>query len=279
MEPELRFCLLGRDIAYSRSPELFRILFDSDGIEGSFTLFDVSPDDLPEKMEEIRQIYGGAAVTVPYKKQVRALLDSETKEAKAIGAVNSVKVTKGKLEGGNTDWIGFRDSLEFADSKISDILLLGAGGAARAVLFALAYSFPGCRITVSSRKAEANRSLVDEMNSAVTGATLSAGNNISPRARYDLIINATPLGGVAHEQESPIPGDFEFEGQPVCYDLVYKPAESRFLRIAAEHGCTAKNGLEMLARQGIASYEWWTGRTPDRQAVVEAFLDIKAGYD
>jgi shikimate dehydrogenase len=272
MAAAFRFGLLGRDISYSRSPELFRILFDQDKVSGSFELFDVSREDLQSTIDKVKDSFQGICVTVPYKADVREFLDDEAGEVSVIGAVNSIKIENGKLHGTNTDWIGFGDSLAEGKREYQSALVIGAGGAARAVLYALFRNCPDATIFVCGRRIKVTRDMIDHMTLTHKSIRLSVAEEIHRDDNYDLIVNCTPLGGIASPNDSPLPPDFAFAGTPMCYDLVYEPAQTRFLKDAKAHGCIVKNGLEMLARQGIASYQWWTGRSVDTDAVLASFL-------
>lgn len=251
--------------------------FAAAGIAGSYEAFDVAPDALPAFLSRARSELDGFNVTVPHKVAVVRALDAIDAHASTIGAVNTVRVVAGRLEGTNTDAPGFIRSLLRAgiDATGSDVLVLGAGGAARAAIVGLANA-GARRIAVSARRAEAELALVrDLVDRGVTRSTLSCWSSASPPAfSPDLVVNASSAGmGVQAGS-----GEFErlvatFSTLPwdrarFAADLVYVPGATAFLAAAAAAGVRGENGLSMLAAQGALAFEAWTGVPSDR--VVDA---------
>jgi len=189
--------------------------------------------------------------------------------AKRIKAVNTVANEGGKLVGYNTDCQGALEALEEkVDLKGKRVILLGAGGAARAIGFGLKER--GCQIVILNRSPDRARELVKDLG------CLQRPLSMIDDLEADVIVNATSLGMSPHEGESPLPGNVLKEGMTVM-DIVYRPVRTRLLREAAELGCRTIDGLEMLARQGAAQIEIWTGRGPDLQEIREDLLRALKG--
>ena len=241
-----RFGLLGKNISYSFSRGYFKEKFDNGNYEGcSYENFDLAeitlfPDIIKNGQNEIK----GINVTIPYKEEVMPYLDKLSKKAAKIGAVNTIKITKkGKLKGYNTDYYGFKKSLEpLLQKHHKKALILGTGGASKGVAFALeelgiAYAFV----------ARGNKPNTIEY-SAVDQALFE---------EFHIIINCTPLGTSPNIEECPpIAYDF-FSEKHIAYDLIYNPAETQFMKNAKNKGAQIKNGLSMLEFQAEKSWEIW----------------------
>lgn len=235
------------------------------GLKAHYEALDVPPTELGKAVADLRRAEVlGANVTVPHKLAVMPHLDDLSPEAEAIGAVNTVIHEDGHLLGHNTDAEGFLRALEAAgfDPAGKRAVVLGAGGAARAVVYGLLGAGSSVHIhNRTVRKAQALASAFrhgeaeplakDELMRAVRGC--------------DLLVNTTSVGmetGGRDPDVSPLLGDTLPERGLVC-DIIYKPAETRLLRSAAAAGLDTQNGLPMLVYQGAASFERWTGRAPD----------------
>ncbi|KOS06294.1 shikimate dehydrogenase [Flavobacterium akiainvivens] len=238
------FGLIGRNISYSFSAGYFKEKFEQMGVGHTYRNFDI--DDI----EEFRHIktntkgLKGLNVTIPYKEEVIPLLDSLSKKAKVIGAVNTITISKkGKTKGHNTDWFGFKKALKpLLKKRHKKALILGTGGASKAVAFALRdlkieYDFvsrEGNEYLLSY--AELNREVFDD---------------------YQIIINTTPLGTFPNVNECP-PIDYSlFTKDHIAFDLVYNPAETLFLKKAKENGAKIKNGYDMLVYQAEKAWAIW----------------------
>lgn len=240
-----RFGLLGRNISYSFSKGYFTEKFKIENLEGcTYENF-----DLPHISEFSDTIATGTDikginVTIPYKEEVIPYLDSLSKKATRIGAVNTIKVTKkGKLKGYNTDYYGFKKSLQpLLSSHHQRALILGTGGASKGIAFALEEL--GIAYTFVSRSDKENAIAYTSLN-AITF------NN------YQIVINCTPIGTSPDVAASPaIPYDL-FTDRHIAYDLIYNPEETQFLRQAKAKGATTKNGYDMLVFQAEKSWEIW----------------------
>jgi shikimate dehydrogenase len=240
-----RFGLLGRNISYSFSKGYFTEKFKIENLEGctyeNFDLANISEfSDTIATGTDIK----GINVTIPYKEEVIPYLDSLSKKATRIGAVNTIKVTKkGKLKGYNTDYYGFKKSLQpLLNSHHQRALILGTGGASKGIAFALEEL--GIAYTFVSRSFK-------EHAIAYTSLNAITFNN------YQIVINCTPIGTSPDVAASPaIPYDL-FTDRHIAYDLIYNPEETEFLRQAKAKGATTKNGYDMLVFQAEKSWEIW----------------------
>ncbi|OKL38987.1 shikimate dehydrogenase family protein [Pontibacter flavimaris] len=240
-----KFGLIGKKLGHSFSKKFFTEKYEREGItDAVYGLYELpGVEELPELLRQEPEL-AGLNVTVPYKEQVIPLLDELDEAAAAIGAVNTIKVSDGRTKGYNTDYIGFRSSLEefYPEQERGQALVLGTGGAAKAVWAALdALRIPYLR--VSRTEAEGQLSYAQ-----LTAELL---------AKYNLIINTTPLGMYPHVQELP-PLPYEhITGGHYCYDLVYNPIQTLFLQRCAAQGAKTLNGLPMLHLQAEAAWDIW----------------------
>ncbi len=240
------FGLLGRNISYSFSRGYFGGKFkELDLNDYSYVNFDLQDiNELSKVIIEKKNSLRGFNVTIPYKEEVIPFLDKIDKKAAAIGAVNTVKVSKnGKLKGYNTDYFGFKNSLKpFLSKEHKKALILGTGGASKAVAFAL--KSLDITPTFVSRKASDNVITYQELNEEVVKENL-------------VIVNCTPLGTHPNINQAPdIPYDFIGESH-VLYDLIYNPSKTLFLQKGESKGAQIKNGLEMLELQAEKAWEIW----------------------
>ncbi|MCH5345702.1 MAG: shikimate dehydrogenase [Muribaculaceae bacterium] len=247
--PERLFGIIGYPLGHSFSRNYFNQKFEAEGIDARYDAFAI--EDIGDLMEVIAENdrLVGLNVTIPYKQQVIPYLDALDQDAKAIGAVNVIKLIRGekdndfKLVGYNSDFIGFLNSikplLEPADKKA---LILGTGGASKAVQQALKQL--GLEITLVSRTAG---------EGVITYADLTE----EVMKEHRVIVNATPVGMYPNVDECPpIPYNLITPAH-LCYDVIYNPDPTLFLKKAAEQGARVKNGTEMLLLQAYAAWEIW----------------------
>lgn len=240
-----RFGLLGHNISYSFSKGYFTEKFAAENFEGhTYENFDIQQiDEFPQIIADNNTI-NGLNVTIPYKETVIPFLDSLSKNAAIIGAVNTIKITKkGKLKGYNTDYYGFKKSLEpLLQPHHKKALILGTGGASKGVAFALdELNIP---YTFVSREAKVNGIDYDRINATTFD-------------NYQIIINATPVGTSPNVDAFPnLPYEF-FTNNHIAYDLIYNPGETQFLKKAAAQGAQIKNGLDMLIFQAEKAWKIW----------------------
>lgn len=239
--------LIGKKVGHSFSADFFNKKFQKEGIDNSYLLFPLpSIDVFPTLLEENPDLEG-LNVTIPYKQEVIKFLDSLSEEAIEIGAVNVIKFTKENgityLKGYNSDCIGFRDSIKpLITPEIKKALILGTGGASKAVAYVLKNL--GIDITFVSRNPKKGQLSYNRLDEEIINDNL-------------LIVNTTPLGMFPDtETYPPIPYQF-LSDKHICYDVVYNPEETEFMKKSKERGATVKNGLEMLRLQALAAWEIW----------------------
>lgn len=240
-----RFGLVGRNINYSFSKGYFTDKFNSENFEGcTYENFDIQEIDGFAEIIKNTSDLKGLNVTIPYKEAVIPFLDKLSKKAALIGAVNTIKITKkGKLKGYNTDYYGFKKSLEpLLKSHHKKALILGTGGASKGVAFALdELDIP---YTFVSREAKENAIDYNRINATTFD-------------NFQIIINSTPVGTSPNTEAYPlIPYEY-FTKNHIAFDLIYNPAETQFLKKAKEQGAQIKNGLDMLIFQAEKAWDIW----------------------
>lgn len=239
--------LIGKKIGHSFSADFFNKKFADEGIDNSYKLFPLPTiEDFPQLIKEKPELEG-LNVTIPYKQQVIPFLDALSEEAAEIGAVNVIKIERksGKifLKGYNSDSIGFRDSLKpLLRPEIKNALVLGTGGASKAVEYILRKF--GIKVTFVSRTPKEGQFSYADLDKKIIEDNL-------------LIVNTTPLGMFPDIDSCPdVPYQF-ITPRHICYDIIYNPAETEFLKRAKEKGATVKNGQEMLVKQALGAWEIW----------------------
>ena len=247
---------------------MLQAAFDERGIDARHEMLDVTVPELPAAIEALRGAdFLGAQVTIPHKERVVPLVDRMTEEAHATGAVNTITKEGKRLIGHNTDVPGFRAGLDHLVGRQKmprQAVILGAGGGARAVVFGLiTEGFQ--RVIVFNRHLHRAEGMVKHFGRSASHMELRARpwhESIieSELAKTRILINATSIG--LHGDESPIPAEIIPPGLLVM-DLIYNPAQTRFLREAKAAGAeSTENGLVMLLQQGTAQFELWTGQPP-----------------
>lgn len=267
--PLPQICLvIGDPITQSRSPLIHNKAYEILGIQDKFTFQAqrVTPEELPAFMHSLRgSMIRGVSCTVPHKEEVVRYLDSVDDATKKIGAVNTIVHEKDRLRGYNTDWMGVVGSLEkISPVKGKRVLIIGAGGAARAAMFGL--NGAGARITVVNRTQEKARLLAREFQ-----ATFADWNSVKPE-EVDIIINTTSVGMIPKIEESPAPAAF-FLPRHIVFDVVYNPYETRLLRDAKKKGATILHGTEMFLIQAAEQFRLYTGLNMPVEKVRDVLLD------
>jgi shikimate dehydrogenase len=263
--------LIGHKLKHSISPQFQQAAFDYLGLDIRYELWDTDKDELPNVVEGIRQPSKlGANVTIPYKEAVLPLLDKVDQLARRIGAVNTIMKRDGKLLGYNTDASGFIRALEEDGGfvpKGKRAVIIGAGGAARAVSFALADA--GVRsLVILNRSIERGKELAMDLkwglkvsDTEVIALSWKDGRTLTALSKCDLLVNCTSVGmkNSASEGKSPLSMGL-IPKRALIYDVVYNPVETPLIAAAKRAGARTLDGLPMLVYQGAASFELWTGR-------------------
>jgi shikimate dehydrogenase len=271
--------VIGHPIGHSLSPLMHNTAFDELGIRASMQAFDIDPRTLREALQGFVNLeFGGFNVTIPHKETIIPLLDEIDEEASIIGAVNTVKIVQKRLFGYNTDARGFLQSLEPARSLIEGgkFVVLGAGGAARAIVFVLLKHFRTSQIVIASRSMARVNDLIDHFR-GIRHTALSAFSLTDPQLlrimeASDVIVNATPAGMYPNVKEMPVQ-DPPFRGGQLVVDLIYHPLRTELLRKASEASARTIGGLEMFLHQGAHAFNIWTGQTMNTESVRAAIVD------
>ena len=272
-----RVVLIGHPVAHSFSGGMQQAAFDALGIDARYELWDRRPLDLADAIAELRgEDFLGANITVPHKEHVVPLVDKLTEEATAIGAVNVTARDGGKLVGHNTDVAGFKSALDklVGRQKMPRYaVVLGAGGAARAVVYAL-ITGGFQRVVVFNRHLHRAEGLVRHFGRSAAHMDLRAmpwHESVleAELVKTKLLVNATSIG--LAPTETPIPAEL-LPPDLLVMDLVYNPPLSQFLKDAAAARDTVLNGEHMLLQQGARSFELWTGKAAPLD-VMQAELD------
>jgi shikimate dehydrogenase len=260
----IKLGLIGYPVSHSLSPKIQNAAFKACGLEGDYSLFPIAPDDLQALKALLDRVRSGEMtgfnVTIPHKQNVIPFMDELTPTAKTIGAINIIYMRGDKLIGDNTDAPGFLSDLKkfIGNRKLGigkSVLVLGAGGSARAVIYALLND--GWNVTIAARRTEQAEELVSRFEGAnsveLDFQTLKPSN-------FQLIVNTTPLGMTPNIDQSPLPDNIISSKHTLIYDLVYNPRETKLVKDARAQGLSATTGLGMLIEQAALGFELWTGR-------------------
>lgn len=246
--------IIGRPVSHSLSPAMHNAAFA--GLEENAVYLPFHVEDVKAALTGLKGLHvSGVSVTIPHKEEVMKYLDEIDPVAEKIGAVNTIAVRQKedgiKLHGFNTDWIGANKAIEQKlDPTRKKMVILGAGGSARAIGFGLLEV--GAEIVLCSRTESRGKSLAADLG--CPWISLSESENLVG----DVLINATSVGMTPNVDSSPVPGKV-LKNFQVVMDIVYAPLQTRLLREAQAAGPKLINGLEMLLYQGVAQFELWTG--------------------
>jgi shikimate dehydrogenase len=244
--------IIGNPVGHSLSPLMHNAAFAALGLDKVYVAFPVT--DVAAALTGIKALgIRGASVTIPHKQAVIPHLDSIDPVAKKIGAVNTLVVRDNALHGCNTDWLGANRALgEVMELAGRQVLLLGAGGSARAIGFGLLEA--GAQVTVANRTADKATALAAALGCPWLPLEAAA------TFKADALVNATSVGMAPQVDQLPLPAT-AMANFPVVMDIVYAPLDTKLLTTARAAGCTVVDGLAMLLHQGAAQFEAWTGMT------------------
>jgi shikimate dehydrogenase len=269
--------ILGHPVGHSLSPTIHNAALIALGEAPGYIACDVRPDELKQAIDGLIALgFRGANVTIPHKEAVLPFMHEVSPSARKIGAVNTIVVDGGRLIGENTDHLGFWEPLQsFGDDLVGQTaLVLGAGGAARAVVYALMTRLRLQEIGICARKPGRAGQIVDDLanlapKTVIKHVPWKAAPGASSQAA--LVVNTTPIGMSPHVTASPLPPECLRRGRLV-YDLVYTPATTRLLEDAERAGARCIGGLPMLLGQAAAAFRLWTGREMPLEPVRRAVL-------
>ena len=281
--PPIRLGVLGHPVAHSLSPQMQNAALENSGLEMRYARFEIEPAELRQALDAIRDLeFVGVNLTVPHKVAALGLVDEADENPRRIGAVNTIKVESGELRGFNTDGKGFARAIreEFSvDLRDLRILVLGAGGAARAI--AVECAKEDCeRLVIANRDAGKAAALAKELHEFFVGprvlgpvARLQGIGYDEAALRFqvanvDLVVNATPLG-LKRGDATPLPARL-LAPHLMIYDTVYGSGPTALVSNAIEAGARAANGRSMLLHQGALAFEIWFDRAAPLEAMRKA---------
>ncbi len=269
--------VIGDPIEHSCSPPMHNAAFEQLGMDYVYVAFHVKAADLPAAVGGFKALnIAGINVTVPHKQDVMPLIDSLSREAELIGAVNTLVFTKGKIEGHNTDARGFIAAMTEADVDVpcgESVVVLGAGGAARAVVVSLALAGVS-KISIANRTpARAIQLAADiapKTDTNIEGMGLDDPTLPNAIANSVMLVNTT---SAEMDVEHPMLIDEQWlHPQLVVYDIIYNPPETRLIKAAGERGLKTISGIGMLVHQGAIAFELWTGQYPPVDTMRRALI-------
>jgi len=280
----IKLGLIGYPVSHSLSPKIQNAALKACGLEGEYSLFPIPPEDMQALKALLDRVRSGEItglnVTIPHKQNVIPFMDELTPTAKAIGAVNIIYMRENKLIGDNTDAPGFLSDLKkflttvpYEDDKTLrhgelNALILGAGGSARAVVYALLKD--GWNVTLAARRLEQAQQLASQFESI---NVVELNLQTFQLSNLKLIVNTTPLGMTPNIEQSPLPENISLSKNTRIYDLVYNPRETKFVKDARAQGLSATTGLGMLIEQAALGFELWTGHKPPKDVLYASVVE------
>ncbi|GGG86538.1 shikimate dehydrogenase [Paenibacillus radicis (ex Gao et al. 2016)] len=266
--------VIGDPIRHSKSPIMMNRAFRETGVNGVYAAYHITSDKLADFIGGVRAMgIRGVNVTIPHKLDIMKHMDAIDPGAEAIGAVNTIVNDNGRLTGYNTDGIGYVRSLkEEAEPAIAGkrIVVIGAGGASRGIVYALAGEKPAS-ITIANRTEDRARELAQSFSSLAELRAVTYDGLQEACRDADIVINTTSVGMHPHTDASPVEAGW-LKQDAVASDLIYNPLKTKFLQQAEQAGCRIHGGLGMFIYQGAYAFEYWTGQTAPVAAMRETVL-------
>jgi len=265
ISPKTQFCaLIGNPVGHSMSPAIHNAAFAATGLDFVYVACQV--EDVAGALAGMRALgnFRGMSVTIPHKIEVMKHLDEIAEVDRAIGSINTVICTDGKLVGLGTDGPGALKALTDTETDFNNktVLMLGCGGAARAIAFTLAKQTELAELVMLDIDEQVLHDLMRDLQKGtaktISSAMSSASAIAAAMAKSDIIIHCTPVGMHPREDATLVPAELFRPGQ-VVFDAVYNPLETRLLREAKTKGCTTISGVEMFINQAILQFEQFTG--------------------
>ncbi len=269
--------IIGHPIKHSFSPQMHNMCFQEQGLNYIYLPFDVPTSNLKDALKSMNVLgIRGLNVTLPHKEKIIQFMDHVSEEASTVGAVNTIVNEGNQLFGYNTDINGIVESLTPYKDEIakSTVTVIGAGGAARSVLYALIRHFKVDKINIINRTEERTEAIkdyfIDKMRfENIKTFELMAKENLPQFQESKLIINTTSIGMAPNIEDTPTEIKESFNSSQIVFDLIYNPIKTKFIEIAESQGATVINGLKMFVVQGAKSFELWTGNKMDTNLMYE----------
>ena len=275
-----RYAIIGFPLKHSFSPFIHNRAFNDLKINAQYEKIEILPEQFEQEMVRLKHAnIAGFNVTIPFKERILPYVDYLSPDAGEIGAVNTVKRVDGQWQGFNTDWIGFLKPLEAQANEIESCLMLGAGGAARGVLYALLQLTGLQTILIANRTPQRAKELMRGFTAVnkVNIEVIDLERLKTLQKQFDLIVNTTSVGMLGHEA-GPLVDPLKIaHSQTLVYDLIYNPPNTPLLERAGQAGLKIINGLPMLIFQAEAACKIWTGyKYPERtlQFLFETLPDL-----
>ena len=256
--------LIGEKLSHSISPKIHNMIFETLNVNDSYRLFEIPKENIGNLREALKTLtIRGVNVTIPYKEKVIEYLDEISKEAKNIGAVNTIFNKSGKLIGYNTDYYGFKYMLEDKNINVTGkkVTVLGTGGASKAVITYLLDSHVSEILLVSRKKKDLYKN--EEKIKVIEYKDLKG-------VLGDIIINTTPVGMYPKIQDSPVTLEI-IKNYDVLVDLIYNPLETEFIKLGKENNKITCSGLMMLVGQAVKAEEIWQHKTIDKKVIIDIY--------
>jgi shikimate dehydrogenase len=274
--------IFGHPVGHSLSPAIHNAAFAELGLDLIYVAHDVWPQDLGQAMAGIRALrYLGLSITIPHKVAALGLVDEVAPTARRIGCINTVVNVDGVLKGYNTDGLGALCALRAAhvEPQGAEVVVLGSGGAARAIAVTLAAEAPPKRLTLlgvdEPELTALAQTLRQQQTTEVRAERLESRTMKSVIGDAQLLLQTTPVGMAPNTEQSIVPVDL-LHGELTVFDAVYTPRKTKLLRDAEAQGCRIIEGLEMFLSQALVQFELFTGK-PAPQAIMRAIIEQRLG--
>lgn len=277
----IKLGIIGYPLSHSLSPAMHNVALQKEGIKGEYVILETPPESLKKQVEMLKASgYRGFNVTIPHKVAIMEFLDNIDDFAGKVGAVNTVVISQdGKLSGHNTDVYGFTQAIpeDIREGlKGKNAAVLGSGGAARAVIAGLA-ALGIKEVTIFARNEEKSQELIEVSIKNYPHLKINY-TYLSEKADMQgayIVVNTTPLGMQGkYEDESPLT-DYSLDSldkEALVYDIVYRPRQTKLLKMAEEKGLSTLDGLDMLILQGAKAFSLWTAKEPDIETMKQTLL-------
>jgi shikimate dehydrogenase len=276
-----KYCLIGWPLKHTLSPEIHNTAFKKLKIDAIYEKLEIDPDHFKRDIKIVKDNYNGFNITIPYKSKIIPFLADLDTKAKNVGAVNTVCDINGKWNGYNTDIDGFISPLLDLKRSFKKCLVVGSGGAARAVIYALLYYMAPEYIwmgVIEFNQAEKVKNdfshFAREKNTKIE---IYPAEKVEDKiGEADIIVNATPVGTTPGVDQTALPAIKNISGNTVVYDLVYNPIKTKLIKDAesASNDCITINGLRMLVGQAAAAFKLWTGQDMPREEILTHLQNI-----